>query len=104
MAASNSEVGRSVQLQYVPRAGLLPELSHQTYDAFYKALREAVLNGLDAGAREVVVDLTSASSGTLVVEDDGHGMTLDDFRTSFLSLGGSEKFDRADRFGRIGIG
>ena len=37
-------LGGRVALRYVARAGLLPELSRQTYDSFPKALREAVLN------------------------------------------------------------
>jgi Histidine kinase-, DNA gyrase B-, and HSP90-like ATPase len=92
-------------LHYAPRAGLLPELSRQTYDAFYKALREAILNGLDAEAGQVEVDFSEAlSRGVLRVRDDGTGMTLEDFEASFLALGGSDKYARRDRFGRIGIG
>src|SRR3954454_12044236 len=94
-----------VALRYAPRAGLLPELSRQTYDAFYKALREAILNGLDAEASRVEVDFSEAISGSrLTVHDNGCGMSLEDFRASFLALGGSDKYARADRFGRIGIG
>lgn len=94
-----------VVLRYSPRAGLLPELSRQTYDAFYKAVREAILNGLDANATRVVVDLSRvATERSLTIEDDGHGMTLDDFQRSFLGLGGSRKFASDTQFGRIGIG
>jgi hypothetical protein len=94
-----------VSLRYAPRAGLLPELSRQTYDAFYKALREAILNGLDAEATRVEIDFSEAiSASRLTVRDNGCGMSLDEFRASFLALGGSDKYARADRFGRIGIG
>lgn len=95
----------AVALRYGPRAGLLPELSRQTYDAFYKALREAILNGLDAGAERVELDFSESLDGSrLRIRDDGHGMSLTQFRSSFMALGGSDKYARGDRFGRIGIG
>lgn len=94
-----------VTLRYVARAGLLPELTRQTYDSLYKALREVILNSVDAGATSVVVDLSAVESdGTLEISDDGVGMSLDELQQSFMSLGGSQKFGSADKFGRIGVG
>jgi len=93
------------ELRYTARAGLLPELSRQTYDAFYKAVREVVLNSLDAGATRVTLDFTSVERDREIsVSDDGCGMTLSEVEGSFLSLGGSRKFGEASKFGRIGIG
>ena len=92
-------------LQYVARAGLLPELSRQTYDSFPKAMREAVLNALDAEATRVDIDFSQVESRhQVIVSDDGVGMTLKDFCEQFMSLGGSSKFGDGSRFGRIGIG
>lgn len=97
--------GGRVALRYVARAGLLPELSRQTYDSFAKALREAVLNSSDARASRIDVDLSRiASHATLSVEDDGVGMSTKHFTEQFMSLGGSSKFGDGERFGRIGIG
>src|SRR4051794_463289 len=94
-----------VPLRYVARAGLLPELTRQTYDSLYKALREVILNSVDAGASRVVVDLSAVETdGSLEITDDGVGMTLSDLQQSFMSLGGSQKFGSTDKFGRIGIG
>jgi hypothetical protein len=94
-----------VPLRYVARAGLLPELTRQTYDSLYKALREVILNSVDAGATSVVVDLTGVEAErTLEIKDDGTGMTLNELQKSFMSLGGSDKFAASDKFGRIGIG
>jgi hypothetical protein len=99
------EVGASVALRYVARAGLLPELSRQTYDSFPKALREAVLNALDAEATRVDIDFSRVEySRQITVTDDGVGMSLPDFCEQFMSLGGSSKFGDGRRFGRIGIG
>ncbi len=91
-------------LRYVARAGLLPELSRQTYDSLFKALREAVLNGLDANASHIEIDFSTAFKGRLSVTDNGHGMNPDDLGQSFMSLGGSRKFGEASKYGRIGIG
>ena len=94
-----------VALRYVARAGLLPELSRQTYDSFPKAVREAVLNSLDAEATRVDIDFSQVEiSRQMTVIDDGVGMSMRDFCEQFMSLGGSSKFGDGRRFGRIGIG
>lgn len=92
-------------LYYTARAGLLSELSRQTYDSLYKALREAVLNGIDAGADRVTIQFTHSADGPgLRVRDNGHGMDLRALRDAFMSLGGSAKFNDPAKYGRIGIG
>jgi len=104
-SVSSGAVGATVELRYVARAGLLPELSRQTYDSFYKAAREAVLNAIDADATRVDLDFSKlGSEGEFVVRDDGTGMSIHDFCDQFMSLGGSTKFGHDSRFGRIGIG
>jgi Histidine kinase-, DNA gyrase B-, and HSP90-like ATPase len=100
-----AEMSNVVPLRYVARAGLLPELTRQTYDSLYKSLREVILNSVDAGATRVVVDLSAVEEErTLEITDDGAGMTLGELQQSFMSLGGSQKFGKSDKFGRIGIG
>jgi Histidine kinase-, DNA gyrase B-, and HSP90-like ATPase len=100
-----SHLGATVELRYVARAGLLPELSRQTYDSFYKAIRESVLNAIDARSTRVDLDFSRlATSGEFVVSDDGAGMSMHEFCDQFMSLGGSTKFGESGRFGRIGIG
>lgn len=104
-AAAAERVGGTVQLRYVARAGLLPELSRQTYDSLWKAIREAILNSVDADARHIELDLSGVvDRRELVVSDDGVGMSTKEFCEHFMSLGGSAKFRDAERFGRIGIG
>lgn len=95
----------SVSLRYVARAGLIRELSAQTYDAFWKALREAVLNSIDAEATRVDIYLPeSPSAAELRIEDDGVGMDLKALAEHFVSVGGSARVGDAAKFGRIGIG
>lgn len=103
---SSARAARSQhELRYVARAGLLPELSAQTYNSFYKALREVVLNAIDASATRVDIDFSRvADSGEIVVTDDGRGMTVQEFNDHFMSVGGSPNFGNAGTFGRIGIG
>lgn len=94
-----------MDLRYVARAGLLPELSRQTYDSLWKATREAVLNSVDASASSIELDLSRViSEGVLEVLDDGTGMSLSDFCDRFMSLGGSSRYGDETRFGRVGIG
>jgi hypothetical protein len=89
----------------VARAGLVRELSAQTYDAFWKALREAILNAIDAEASRVDVYLPDhAGTNEVIVEDDGTGMDLRALSEHFLSVGGSARVGDASKFGRIGIG
>ena len=91
LAATEREASNVVPLRYVARAGLLPELTRQTYDSLYKALREVILNSVDAGASRVVVDLSAVEAeGSLEITDDGTGMTLEELQQSFMSLGGSQ--------------
>src|SRR4051794_36471850 len=103
--AGSSRPSTGTPLHYTARAGLLAELSRQTYDSLYKAVRETILNGIDAGASQVRLDFgRHVTRDELLVEDNGEGMDLDGLRQSFMSLGGSAKFADATKFGRIGIG
>ena len=93
-----------MDIRVVARTGILPEITRQTYESLAKALREAVMNAIDAGASEVHVDLSRVGEGFLRIVDDGSGMALDDLREHFFALGGSTRSDDTEKFGRIGIG
>lgn len=51
------------------------------------ALTELVANTWDAGAAKVAVIIPEETGGLLSVEDDGHGMTQDQFRKRWMTLG-----------------
>ena len=82
------------------------------------ALTELVANSWDAGAAKVAVIIPTETGGLMSVEDDGHGMTEDQFRRRWMTLGYNRQktqgdnvqfpTDRADwmrkAFGRNGIG
>ena len=96
---------------------VLRSLSRIGYDPD-TALTELVANTWDAGATKVNVVIPADTGGTLLVEDDGHGMTEDQFRRRWMTLGYNRQktqgdnvqfpTDRADwvrrAFGRNGIG
>lgn len=51
------------------------------------ALTELVANAWDAGASHVSIVIPENQGGALTVEDDGHGMTADNFRSRWMKLG-----------------
>jgi hypothetical protein len=51
------------------------------------ALTELVANAWDAGASHVSIVIPEEVGSTLTVEDDGHGMTADNFRARWMKLG-----------------
>ena len=93
-------------LYLVPRMGIVPEVSAQTYGTLAKAIREYVTNAVDATAKNIWITFSADSTGrsTLDIRDDGAGMTLNSLQSEFLALGGSSKFDDPASIGRIGIG
>lgn len=59
------------------------------------AIIELIKNGKDAGSKRVVIKFSDAIEGgeasRLIVQDFGHGMTLDDIRYKWLNIAYSEK-------------
>ena len=61
------------------------------------SLTELVANAWDAGATHVHLTLPSVVGGKLVVEDDGHGMTPEQFRVRWMTL----RYDRLKHQGQF---
>ena len=61
------------------------------------SLTELVANAWDAGATHVHLALPSVVGGKLVVEDDGHGMTPEQFRVRWMTL----RYDRLKHQGQF---
>lgn len=61
------------------------------------SLTELVANAWDAGATHVHLTLPGVVGGTLVVEDDGHGMTPAQFRVRWMTL----RYDRLKHQGEL---
>jgi hypothetical protein len=82
------------------------------------ALTELVANAWDAGAASVDIKIPSTKQSALIVSDDGHGMTADQFKVRWMTLaydrekhqGSSVEFPpersgwRRRAYGRNGVG
>lgn len=94
-------------------AGIIDRLGRELMAKQETAVSELVKNAYDADANEVTLQFvnTDTIGGTLIIEDDGHGMDLDSLRNGFMRLSSTDKvhhpvspkFGRK-RAGRKGIG
>ena len=73
-------------------SALWEELGERLVGKNSTALAELIKNSYDADARKVTVTL-DPKNDLLVVEDDGHGMTLDEFTRYWMRIGESHKKD-----------
>lgn len=84
-ATSKVERGR---LTFSVEARLLRELGERLVRSPEVALVELVKNAYDADASRCTL---RHGSGSILVADNGHGMTLDEFRTAWMRVGTSSK-------------
>lgn len=78
-------------------------LSRRTYEDFPKAIREMVSNAYDADATVVKIDI-SRRKKEIVIEDNGSGMTPDQFEF-YLRIAGRQRGKReSPKYGRKRIG
>lgn len=89
---------------------VLNHLGRNLYRSFITVLGEAISNSWDADAENVWIYIDK-DNNSLVVKDDGNGMTRDDFQTKFLKIGyskrkisNSSKSKNRPFIGRKGIG
>lgn len=89
---------------------VLNHLGRNLYRSFITVLGEAISNSWDADANNVWIYI-DRENNTLIVKDDGNGMTADDFQNKFLKVGYSKRKDGATVtskqrpfIGRKGIG
>jgi hypothetical protein len=90
-----------IKFRPVPR--LLDHIGLAMYSNFNKAIAELVVNGYDADATQVAVEI---SANKIVIRDDGAGMSEDDIRNSYMMLGSDQKrsIKRTVQFNRLPIG
>ncbi|GLU45406.1 ATP-binding protein [Allomuricauda sp. NBRC 101325] len=94
-------------------AGLIDRLGKELVGKSETAVSELVKNSYDADARNVEVNFINAhqKGGSLEIDDDGLGMTLNQLKSGFMTISSTDKiheptsprFHRA-RAGRKGIG
>jgi hypothetical protein len=89
---------------------ILNHLGRNLYRSFITVLGEAISNAWDADAQNVRITI-DRDKNILIIEDDGRGMTDDDFQNKFLKIGYSKRKDNVSAtengrpfIGRKGIG
>lgn len=71
---------------------VLNHLGRNLYRSFLTVLGEAISNSWDADANNVWIYI-DRDNNTLVIKDDGSGMTAYDFQNKFLKIGYSKRKD-----------
>lgn len=69
---------------------VLDHLGRNLYRSFATVLGEAISNSWDADANNVWISVNKESN-SLIIKDDGEGMTSDDFQNKFLKIGYSKR-------------
>jgi len=85
-------------------SALLRELGERLVSTVHVALSELVKNAYDADATAVQVSITPSSSGgpTIIIKDNGTGMTPEEVAKFWMRIGTTNKVDQSTskRFGR----
>lgn len=111
MSKINTE--REIVAKFKPRARLLLQLGDQLIKNESIALIELVKNSYDADANKVDIYMTNVDStddGTIIIEDDGTGMSADIVENVWLEPGSDYKAKqilsgrKSQKYGRLPIG
>jgi hypothetical protein len=83
---------------------IVGHLSSRLYSDFARAVKELISNSYDAGAMEVKIRL-DIKKRTLIVRDDGKGMSKEDIENKLFTIAGTTPatYDR-DSLGRLRVG
>lgn len=87
------QLEKSGVLQFEVDAGLLFQLGEQLVARRSIALAELIKNSYDADATKVTVllDKITQPGGTIIIEDDGIGMTFEDIRDHWMRIATDDK-------------
>ena len=83
-------------LPFTVDAELLRELGERLVGKPHIALAELIKNSYDADATQVTIKF-SPDEDCIEVNDNGHGMTLEDFRNYWMRIGTTHKKDKQSR-------
>jgi Histidine kinase-, DNA gyrase B-, and HSP90-like ATPase len=108
--AENGPATKTYELtwQFNPRL-ITDHLGKNKYSSTVKALRELVANAFDAKASKVNIDIVTNELGepsSIVVHDNGHGISPEILRTRFREVAANVASDSSpkDRLGKFGVG
>ena len=90
------------ELTFTVDSRLLEELGERLVGKPSMALAELVKNAYDADAETVQITLDPYAPGRILIEDNGHGMTTEEFESYWMRVGTQHKRDqkRSRRFRR----
>ena len=90
------------ELTFTVDSRLLEELGERLVGKPSMALAELVKNAYDADAETVHITIDRSDSGRILIEDNGHGMTKEEFERYWMRVGSQHKRDqkRSKRFHR----
>ena len=84
-----TEVLERGRLSFSVESRILRELGERLVKQPEVAILELIKNTYDADATDCIVETVDGTS--IAVTDDGHGMTLEQFRSSWMRIGTSVK-------------
>ena len=92
-------------LKFVVATQMLDHIGVSMYSKYPKAIGELVVNGYDADANYVFVDIRP-SEDRITIEDNGEGMNEQDIREGYMFLGSGQKraITRTAIYHRLPIG
>ena len=87
----------SLELKFDPRT--IEHLGVKMYSTLPPALAELISNAYDADSPNVVVEFTEIKNTpkSIVIKDEGDGMSLDDIQNKFLVIGRNRRNDEGDK-------
>ena len=102
----NNQKSRELKMTFDPNT--IQHLGIKMYSYLPAAIAELVANAYDADAREVHIRLfnTDKDGKSIIVEDDGHGMSFDEVNSYFLNIGRNRRSENLKNSpgGRIATG
>lgn len=92
--ADRAENTEELEMTFMPNT--IEHLGARLYSTIPPVISELVANSLDADAKKILVHLDDEGDKTIVVEDDGHGMSFSDINTKFLRIGRNRRADQTE--------
>jgi len=111
--SESEELDDSNSISFKIDSGLIDRLGRELVGKAETAVSELIKNAYDADARNVDVDFiqTNKIGGSLIIHDDGVGMTMKQLRDGFMTISSTDKIHnpvseryRRNKAGRKGIG
>jgi len=89
----NGKIGKSEQVSFSVDSGILYRLGLELFQRAESAVAELIKNAYDADATDVKVTFLDVDKkgGTLIIDDDGEGMTKDQIINGFMRIASTEK-------------